>query len=546
MRLFSSAASLVALLSLASAATAQHFARDLASSDVHSSGLEARSTKTCRGSGEYPTPINGVCKPCSYKFSGASTCSTSAALKCKTGYLSSGKCVSSCPASTFASSGKCASCSSKFSGAATCTAAGATKCSTGYLTSAGKCAATCPTNYIGIASSKKCAACSTVNGAASCSKGKVATCDSGFYLNSAKTACVKCTNIDANAVTCTSGSVITSCQSPFSVASNKKTCHLGSTWSFYLSSTLPDIDYASDKSSAVLCGRNTVANSMPLATYDPDTNNCYESASLNSTVVSELVWDDDSSVFVYGSCATNNKLVPTDAKARCYDAIMTATACTLTDSSAACTTLLNDCDGDQFRNIDGLCQDCQAVYDDALTCDIYNGATTCIDGDYVNNGTCSGCTDFDANAATCETDGTVDSCNYGYTVATNGTACVVDTDMPASTQLQNAWSYYMDSFVGNLTQFVTDSVTDQFDCAEQVWSANLTMSAWDATSSTCYSATESDVLLAELAEYDGNSVIVMNTCSDNSASVSDDENDVCYDVSIDGDSCTLDDGSACS
>ena len=280
--------------------------------------------------------------------------------------------------------------------------------------------------------------------------------------------------------------------------------------------------------------------------YDPDSNNCYESSALNNTIVSELVWDDDSSVFVYGSCATNNKLVSSDAKARCYDAIMTSTACTISDSGSACTTLLNDCDGDQFRNVNGLCQDCQAVYDDALTCDIYNGATTCIDGDYVNNGTCSDCADFDTNAALCTADGQIQDCNYGYVPSTDGTSCIVNTDMPASTQLQNAWSYYMDSFVGNLTQFQTDSVTDQFDCAEQVWSAGVAMSAFDAGSGVCFSATPTADLLAEITEFDGNSVIVIDTCSDNSGSVSDGESDVCYDVSIDGDSCTLADGTACS
>ena len=104
----------------------------------------------------------------------------------------------------------------------------------------------------------------------------------------------------------------------------------------------------------------------------------------------------------------------------------------------------------------------------------------------------------------------------------------------------------MDSFVGNLTQFQTASVADQYDCAEQVWAAGSSMSAWDANSTTCFYANSTTELLAEVAEYDGNSVIVVDTCADNSVSVSDDENDVCYDVSIDADSCTLADGSPCS
>ncbi len=166
------------------------------------------------------------------------------------------------------------------------------------------------------------------------------------------------------------------------------------------------------------------------------------------------------------------------------------------------------------------------MYDDALTCDIYNGATTCIDGDYVNNGTCSQCTDFDANAALCTADGQLQECNYGFAVAADNTSCVASTDMPASTQLQNAWSYYMDSFVGNLTQFQADSVADQYDCAEQVWTAGSSMSAWDANSSICFYANSTTDLLAEIAEYDGNSVIVMDTCADNSLYASDDENDV--------------------
>ncbi len=178
---------------------------------------------------------------------------------------SAGKCVTTCPASQFNNNGSCKSCSSKFSGAATCTASGATKCSTGYLLN-GKCLATCSTGYIGIASTKKCAACDTVAGALTCAKGKVATCDTPYYVNSKGSACVKCSNIDPNALTCASGVHINTCQAPFTVASNKKTCHLGSSWSMYLSSTIPDVDYANSKSSAVLCGRNSVALSKPIAT----------------------------------------------------------------------------------------------------------------------------------------------------------------------------------------------------------------------------------------------------------------------------------------
>lgn len=572
MRFSLSPSTLVSLFALASVASASAL-----NFDKDGESLDKRNTKTkvttCTAVGQYPTPQNGACKPCSWKFgAGAAACTTTKVTRCSTGLIATGatSCVAQCPVTAFASSGVCKTCSSKFPSALTCTSSKATSCSTGYLNpTTFKCAATCPSGYVNVAKTKTCTACSVYDtNAASCSAGKIASCNSGTYLNSAKTACVACSTVNPNALTCTSATSISLCASPYTVSTNKQTCNIGSTWSYYLSSSIPDVDYSLSTTNAALCGRNAVSVQKPVAEFDSSSNLCYSAPSLTPAVIQTLTWDTDSSVFIYGTCKSNNAIIP-DAKARCYDATLTATSCTLS-TRASCTTLMGTCDGDQFRNYNGLCQDCASAYDDSLTCDIFNGATSCIDGDYVLPGTgedaasntCASCTDFDLNAATCtytaaDQSHLITGCNAGWVVDATNNVCIVDTSAVPTT-VSNAWSYYMDSSVATgATTPLTGTFNDAFDCAEAAYDQGFTLSSYDDTATAgtfvCNAITPADVpstnaLLAAIVENDdgGAAVMAIGTCSDNEDGASDIANSSCFDITLDSMSCTLADGSDCA
>ncbi|SGY15395.1 BQ5605_C013g07358 [Microbotryum silenes-dioicae] len=575
----STVVSVLAVLSLTSVINA---------ATIHSprgGAIQRRANKitTCRGTGEYPIPQNNQCKPCSFKFPGASTCSATAALRCRTAdnrdrsFFLSISGVTTCPASTFNGNGECLACSSKFPGAATCTSSAATKWSvlwaalttkhhskltsglllhfhsnTGYLSS-GKCASVCPTGFVNAPSTRTCVACNRFdNLALTCSAGKIATCAAGAYLNSAQNDCIACTSVNRFATTCSSASVITACSAPYSVSADKNNCVLGSGWSYYLASSIPDVPYTSNVQTPVICGRRAVSEGSQVAVFDSNSLTCFSTSASTSTELSELVWDTDSAVMVLGSCKTNNAIMPA-AKSRCRDVTLTASSCTLTADRSACSGLFRTCSGSQFRNFDGVCQECATAYQDALTCDIFSGATTCIDGDYLNNGTCTSCSTFDPNAASCAANGTLSACNNGWVLSNN--SCTVDTSATASV-LDNSWSYYPDSLISSLTVLNNNSI-DQYDCVEAVYAANFTLAAFDPTSNNCYVTNASTNITESITDVSGASVFVIDTCAANEANESDpillaplhpvpsDQGNACYDVTIDEQSCQVN-GQPCS
>ncbi|SCZ93823.1 BZ3500_MvSof-1268-A1-R1_Chr6-3g08910 [Microbotryum saponariae] len=73
--LSSAVASVLAVVSLTSVADAA------AIHTPQGRSIQRRKITTCRGTGQYPLPQNNVCKPCSWKFPGASTCTATAALR---------------------------------------------------------------------------------------------------------------------------------------------------------------------------------------------------------------------------------------------------------------------------------------------------------------------------------------------------------------------------------------------------------------------------------------------------------------------------------
>ncbi|SCV70193.1 BQ2448_1587 [Microbotryum intermedium] len=535
--LFSAVGSVLAVLSLTSVidAAAIHAPK--------TDALQRRAQKitTCRGTGEYPIPQNNQCKPCSFKFPGASTCSATAALRCRTGYLSAGVCVTTSPASTFNSNGVCTPCSTRFAGAATCTSSSATKCNTGFL-SGGKCPSVCPTGFVNAPSTRTCVACNRFdNLAATCSAGKIATCAAGAYLNSAQNDCISCTSVNSFATTCSSASVITACSAPYTVSSDKKTCVLGSGWSYYLASSIPDVPYDSNVQTPVICGRGAVGEGSQVAVFDSNSLTCFSSSTSPSSELPELVWDADSTVMVLGSCKTNNALVPA-AKSRCRDVTLTPSSCTLTADRSPCSDLFTTCSGSQFRNFDGVCQECGTAYQDALTCDIFSGATTCIAGDYLNNGTCTSCSNFDPNAASCSAHGTLSACNNGWVLASNNT-CLVDTSATA-TAVDNSWSYYPDSLISSLTVLNNNS-TDQYDCAEAVYASNFTLAAFDPVTNNCYVTNATTTITESITDVAGASVFVIDTCAANQANVPSDQGNNCYDTMLDDQLCQVN-GQPCS
>ncbi|SCZ93827.1 BZ3500_MvSof-1268-A1-R1_Chr6-3g08911 [Microbotryum saponariae] len=413
---------------------------------------------------------------------------------------------------------------------------------TGFL-SAGKCASVCPTGFVNAPSTRTCVTCNRFdNLAATCTAGKIATCNSGAYLklNSGQNDCVACTSVNSFATTCSSATVVTACTAPYTVSADKKSCVLGSAWSYYLASSIPDVSYDSNVQTPIICGRGAVSKGSQVAVFDTSSLTCFSTSSSATAAVPKLTWDADSTVMVLGSCKTNNALIPS-AKARCRDVTLTASSCTLTADKSACSTLLTRCTGSQFRNFNGICQDCASTYQDSLTCDLFNGATTCIDGDFLNNGTCSSCSTFDPNAASCAANGTVSDCNNGWVLS--GNACVVDTSAPASA-VDTAWSYYPDSMVASLSVLNTDSA-DQYDCAEAIYASNLTMGAFDPVAGNCYAANATDPILSSITDVDGASVFVIETCAANQASVPTDQGNTCYDLTLDDQSCQVN-GQSCS
>jgi hypothetical protein len=313
---------------------------------------------------------------------------------------------------------------------------------------------------------------------------------------------------------------------------------VGSAWSYYLSSSIPNIPYYSNVNSALTCAKNTASIGSQIAEFDTSSQTCY-SQQASSGLLQSLIWDADTNVMVLGTCQTNDLIIPA-AKGRCYDVTLTATSCTLANK-AQCSTLLVSCTGSQFQNYDGICQDCSSAYQDATTCDI-NGANSCIDGDFLLAGTCSSCDQFDVNSASCDSTGTLFSCNTGWVLQDN--ACVVDNSA-GPVVLDNSWSYYVDSFVTGQTAINTNSI-DMFDCVEGAYDQTLTFATFDVPSNTCYAVNETSGIEAAIESLIGNAVFLLDTCEANSAQVGDAATSNCYDVIIDSDSCTNEDGSACS
>ncbi|SCV67487.1 BQ2448_5098 [Microbotryum intermedium] len=352
-----------------------------------------------------------------------------------------------------------------------------------------------------------------------------------------------CNTVNMFASACSSPTVVTACIGPYTVSADKKSCVLGTAWSIYLLSSIPDTPYQSNIRSPGACGNRAVAKGAQVAVFDSGSLTCYASTANNSvSTMANLEWDLDSTTIVYGTCKKNNVLNPA-ARGRCHDVILTTSACNLVADKSTCSTLFAPCEGDQFRNYNGICQDCDEVYDGALTCDIFNGATSCIAGDYLTNGTCSSCSDFDPNAANCSADGTVDSCNDGWVLS--GNTCIADTSSVPQIGLDTAWSYYPDSSISNLAAlavFNTNS-TDQYDCAESVYDSNFTMAVFGPTSQKCYATNATNTLTNSIIDLDGASVFVIEVCAANQAQVPYNQGNTCYDITLDSESCQVNGGS---
>ncbi|SGZ28753.1 BQ5605_C027g10438 [Microbotryum silenes-dioicae] len=506
-------------------------------------GVKAKDDAACTAIGQFPTAIDGACVSCSSQFPGASACTVTAATRCSTGSLSAGACVTVCAISTFSFNGICTACTSKYQRAAACTTTGATKCNSGFLIG-GQCARVCPTGFVNAASTRTCMPCTKFDTlAATCSAGKITTCVPGAYLNAAKNDCIACNTVNKFASACSSSTIVTACTAPYTVSTDKKSCVLGTAWSVYLLSSIPDTPYQANTRSPGSCGNRAVGKGAQVAVFDSDSSTCYASTSNTSvSTMANLVWDIDSTTIVYGTCKKNNALNPF-AKARCRDVILTTSSCNLVFDRSLCSTLFTPCAGDQFRNYNGICQDCDDVYDDSLTCDIFNGATSCVAGDYLTNGTCSSCSDFDPNAASCSADGTVDGCNDGWVVS--GNSCVVDGSDVAQVGLDTAWSYYPDSSIHNLASLtvLNTNSPDQYDCAESVYDSNFTMAVFDPTSHSCYAANATTALTKSITDVDGASVFVIEVCAANQAQVPTEQGSTCYDIKLDSASCQVNGGS---
>ncbi|SCZ93824.1 BZ3500_MvSof-1268-A1-R1_Chr6-3g08909 [Microbotryum saponariae] len=462
---------------------------------------------TCHGTGQYPLPQKNVCKPCSWKFPGASVCSATAALRCATGYLSNGLCVTRCPASTFIGNGACSPCSSKFPGAATCVANAATKCTIGYL-SGGKCSSVCPAGFVNAPSTRTCVTCNRFDKlAVTCTAGKIATCNSGAYLDSKQNSCVPCNSVSDFASTCSSATVVTACIAPYMVSSDKRSCVLGSSWSYYLAASIPDVPYESNVQTPTICGRNAVGEGSQVAVFDTSSLTCFATSTSGASLLPNLIWDADSTVLVYGTCKTNN-LIARAARARCRDVTLTPTSCTLA-SRASCSTLSTPCLGSQFRNFNGVCQECDTAYSESRTCDLFDGATSCIDGTFLVNGTCSSCAVFDPNASECSSNGNLGGCNAGWVLSNN--TCVVDTSSSGQ-NAETVWSFYFNSTVQGLP-VVSRNASDQFACADDVLVANYTLGAYDASGKTCWANNATHTLTGSETDSVGASVYLITPCA---------------------------------
>ncbi|SCV67466.1 BQ2448_5077 [Microbotryum intermedium] len=479
---------------------------------------------TCRGTGQYFLPQKNVCKPCSWKFPGASVCSATAALRCATGYLSNGLCVMRCPASTFIGNGVCSPCSTTFPGAATCNSNSATKCTIGYL-SGGKCSSACPTGFVNAPSTRTCVTCNRFdNLAATCTAGKIARPATreltppaphlnlreeylSMQLDSAQNSCVPCNSVSDFASTCSSATAVTACITPYMVSSDKRSCVLGSTWSYYLASSIPDVPYDSNVQTPTICGRTAVGEGFQVAIFDTSSLTCFATSTSAASLISNLIWDADSTVFVYGTCKTNNAIARA-ARARCRDVTLTPTSCTLANR-ASCLTLSTPCLGSQFRNFNGVCQECDTAYSESRTCDLFNGATSCIDGTFLANGTCISCVAFDPNASECSANGTLGGCNAGWVLSSN--TCVVDTSIP-SQNAQTVWSFYFNSTIKGLP-VVSRNASDQYACADDVFMANYTLGAYDASAKTCWANNATNTLTGSETDSVGASVYLVIPCA---------------------------------
>ncbi|KDE07105.1 hypothetical protein MVLG_02675 [Microbotryum lychnidis-dioicae p1A1 Lamole] len=482
----------------------------------------ARATN-CRGTGQYPLPQKNVCKPCSWKFPGASVCSATAALRCATGYLSNGLCVTRCPASTFIGNGACSPCSIKFPGAATCDANAATKCTIGYL-SGGKCSSVCPAGFVNAPSTRTCVTCNRFdNLAATCTAGKIATCKSGAYLNSKQNSCVPCNSVNDFASTCSSATVVTACIAPYMVLSDKRSCVLGSTWSYYLAASIPDVPYQSNVQTPTICGRNAVGEGSQVAVFDTSSLTCFATSTSGASLLPNLIWDADSTVLVYGTCKTNN-LIARAARARCRDVTLTPTSCTLANR-ASCSSLSTPCLGSQFRNFNGVCQECDTAYSESRTCDLFDGATSCIDGTFLVNGTCSSCAVFDPNASECSSNGNLGGCNAGWVLSNN--TCVVDTTSSGQ-NAETVWSFYFNSTIQGLP-VVSRNASDQFACADDVLVANYTLGAYDASGKICWANNATRTLTGSETDSVGASIYLITHCATTNRTVESN----CYEIVTD-------------
>ncbi|ORY89076.1 hypothetical protein BCR35DRAFT_329535 [Leucosporidium creatinivorum] len=148
--------------------------------------------RTC-ATGQYF--LNSKCVSCTTLDSNASQCSASAGVTaCATKYLTpSGTCSDPCPTGTYINGKACSPCDSLFVGSSECTASVATACSAPYYLSAGKCVSTCPaTSYGSSTAPRACKTCSSAFGlnAQTCTESSITACRGRTHVSSDGLKCV--------------------------------------------------------------------------------------------------------------------------------------------------------------------------------------------------------------------------------------------------------------------------------------------------------------------------------------------------------------------
>ncbi|ORY92470.1 hypothetical protein BCR35DRAFT_297893 [Leucosporidium creatinivorum] len=215
-----------------------------ASTQALPTSLEERAigvARTCP-TGQYF--LNSKCVPCTSTFDDAATCNSAGALTCSTKFLNptTKRCVAVCPEGFYGKDHVCSPCSGRWLGSSTCTATGATGCRSPRFLTDGKCVTACPAGTFGAETgSRACTPCSKVDfHAATCSatealscefrtklyKGKcLGSCPSATFADSTGKVCTDC---PANALTCTSSTVLT-CATGYTPSEN--TCKVAETTS---------------------------------------------------------------------------------------------------------------------------------------------------------------------------------------------------------------------------------------------------------------------------------------------------------------------------